>query len=265
MSSVSLPACFQTIPSSRVQQQAFVDILSYFNWTWIAVLGSFDEYGMHGVEQFLEATSELNICLAYKDVIPIKVSGQEAMWKSRIRQIANNIIFTNVNVILIFSLDIILVDFFNELMDINFPSKIWLATETWSLSTDIYGLPKMNRLGVIFGIALKHVKIPGFDENLKKVYNQSRNGSGASRLEENCNQNCDSCHNISLSNLLGFSEQRRSFSIYAAVYAVANALHDVLGCNKTYCDNKDVYPWQVGGVAFVYLYVSIDHRYLIEK
>ncbi|XP_077313714.1 taste receptor type 1 member 2-like [Lithobates pipiens] len=245
MSSLSLPACFQTIPSSRVQQQAFVDILSYFNWTWIAVLGSFDEYGMHGVEQFLEATLDLNICLAYKDVIPIKVSGQEAMWKSRIRQIANNIIFTNVNVILIFSLDIILVDFFNELVDMNFPSKIWLATETWSLSTDIYGLPKMNRLGVIFGIALKYVKIPGFEENLKKVYNQSRNSSGGSRFEENCNQNCDDCHNISLSNLLGFAEQRSSFSIYAAVYAVANALHDVLGCNKTYCDNKDIYPWQV--------------------
>ncbi|KAM5141059.1 LOW QUALITY PROTEIN: taste receptor type 1 member 2-like [Mantella aurantiaca] len=242
MSQLRLPACFQTIPSSKLQQQAFVDILSYFNWTWIAVLGSYDEYGMHGVQQFVDATSDLNICLAYIGIIPIKVSGKEAMWKSTIRQIANNITFTNANVILLFSLDIILVDFFKELVDMNFPSKIWLATETWSLSDDIYDVPNINTLGVIFGIALKYVKIPGFDEYLTNVYYQNRESSGGSRLEENCNQNCDGCHNTTLNSFLG--DKRSSFSIYAG-YAVAHALHDALGCNKTYCGIKDVYPWQV--------------------
>ncbi|XP_072282852.1 taste receptor type 1 member 3 [Pyxicephalus adspersus] len=245
MSELSLPGCFQTIPSSEVQQHAFVDILNYFNWTWVAVLGSFDEYGMQGVQHFLEATSNLNICLAYKDFIPIKISGKEAVWKSTIRQIANNITFTNVNVILLFSQDIILIDFFKELVEINFPSKIWLATETWSLSKDIYNLQNIRKLGVIFGIALKYVQIPGFDEYLTKVYHQNKNSSGGSRPEENCNQYCDGCRNTTLSNFLSYFETKSSFSIYSAVYAVAHALQDVLGCNETYCENKDVYPWQV--------------------
>ncbi|XP_068098271.1 taste receptor type 1 member 2-like [Hyperolius riggenbachi] len=245
MSEVSLPACFQTIPSSGVQQQAFIDILGYFNWTWIAVLGSLDEYGIHGIQHFLEATSDSNICVAYTNFIPIKVSGREAEWKYSVLQIASNITLTDVNVILVFSLDIILADFFQELVNINFPSKIWLATETWSTSNNLYELPNMNMLGVVFGITLKYVKIPGFDDYLLNEYYRNRSNPENLNPEENCNQKCDDCLNSTLNDFLRASENGASFSIYSAVYAVAHALHDILRCNITDCKIMDVYPWQV--------------------
>ncbi|XP_040271495.1 taste receptor type 1 member 2-like isoform X2 [Bufo bufo] len=245
MSELSLPSCFQTIPSRRVQQQAITDILNYFNWTWIAVLGSLDEYGFEGVQQFLEFTSDTNICVAYKGIIPIKVWGKEAEWKNAILDIISNITLTNVNVVLVFSVDIVVLDFFKEVVKLNVPSKIWLATETWSLSTDIYDLPNLKNLGMVLGIALKYVNISGFAEYLKNGYQENRSSLGKPRVNESCNQNCDNCFNTSLSNFMGTSDKRVSFSIYTAVYAVAHALHKVLGCNKIDCDKKEVYPWQI--------------------
>ncbi|XP_075696897.1 taste receptor type 1 member 2-like [Rhinoderma darwinii] len=245
MSELSLPSCFQTIPSSRVQQQAIRDILNYFNWTWIAVLGSLDLYGFEGVQQFLEFTEDTNICIAYKGFIPIKVLGKEVEWENDIHNIVSNITLTNVNVVLVFSIDIVVLEFFRELVELNVSSKIWLATETWSLSKDIYDLPNMKNLGVVLGIALKYVNIPGFDEYLMNVYYQNRSSLGKSREDESCNQNCDKCLNTSLSNFLGASDKKVSFSIYTAVYAVAHALHKVLGCNETVCKKKEVYPWQI--------------------
>ncbi|KAG8568906.1 hypothetical protein GDO81_014198 [Engystomops pustulosus] len=245
MSELSLPSCFQTIPSSRVQQQAIRDILSYFNWTWIAVLGSLDEYGFDGVQQFLELTLDTYICIAYKGFIPIKVVGKEAAWEIAIRDIVSNITLTNVNVVIVFSIDVILLEFFDKVVELNVPSKIWLATETWSLSRDIYDLPNIKNLGLVFGIALQYVQIPGFDEYLMNVYYQNRSTWGKSRADKSCNQNCDDCFNTSLRNFMDASDRRVSFSIYSAVYAVAHALHKVLGCNKTYCNRKEVYPWQM--------------------
>ncbi|XP_056398245.1 taste receptor type 1 member 2-like isoform X2 [Hyla sarda] len=245
MSDLNLPSCFQTIPSSKIQQQAIRDILNHFHWTWIAVLGSMDKYGFEGVEQFLAFTSNTNICVAYKNFIPIKIQGKEAEWETSIYNIVSNITLTNVNVVLLFATDIFLLNFFTEVVEVDFPSKIWLATETWSLSKDIYNLPNLKKIGVVLGIALKYVNIPGFDEYLMNVFYQNRSSLGKSRLDESCNQNCDDCLNTSLSNFLGDFDNRVSFSIYTAVYAVAHALQKVLGCSKTYCDKKEVYPWQM--------------------
>ncbi|XP_073511348.1 taste receptor type 1 member 2-like [Phyllobates terribilis] len=245
MSELSLPSSFQTIPSSRVQQQAITDILNYFNWTWIAVLGSLDEYGFKGVQQFVELTSDTNICIAYKGFIPIKIVGKETEWENSLHSVVSNIILTNVNVILVFSVDIVVLDFFKEVAELNAPSKIWLATETWSLSKEIYDLPVMKNLGMVLGIAQKYVKIPAFDEYLLNVYYENRSRSGTSSLDEGCNQDCDECHTTTLSNFLGASDKRVSFSIYSAVYAVAHALHNVLGCNEASCNKNEVYPWQI--------------------
>ncbi|XP_053308412.1 taste receptor type 1 member 2 [Spea bombifrons] len=245
LSDRSLPSCFQTIPSSKMQQQAIIDILTFFNWTWIAVLGSSDDYGSKGMHDLLQAVSDLNICVAYKGIIPATISGKEQEWKSAILQAVNNITAANVNVIVIFSLDVILLDFFKEVVKLNTPGKVWIATETWSAAKNIYNIPNMHRLGVVLGIAAKDVKIPGIEEYLLDAHYQSNASSVAKDVEGTCNQNCQSCLNTTESVLLDLSRERVSFSVYAAVYAVAHALHDVLGCNEMYCNKKTVHPWQV--------------------
>ncbi|KAM4704373.1 taste receptor type 1 member 2-like [Rhinophrynus dorsalis] len=238
MSELKLPSCFQTTSSRRMQQQAIIDILTFFNWTWIAVLGSSEDYGHHGVLHFLDSISALNICVAYKGMIPIKMPGKENQWENAILNIVNNISVTNVNVIVVFSSDVIALDFFKKVIESKLSRKIWVATESWSLAKDIYNLPNINTIGVFLGTAAKYVNISRLDQYLMDVYHQDHNNSG----EGSCNQNCA---NTTLSDLVWFKEERVSFSVYAAVHAVANALHIVLGCNETYCYKRDVFPWQV--------------------
>ncbi|XP_053546956.1 taste receptor type 1 member 2 [Bombina bombina] len=241
----SLPSCFQTTPSRRIHQQGIIDILTFFNWTWIGVLGSSDNYGLHSVLHFTDAISNSDICVAYQGLIPIKVSGKEAEFRNTILQVVNSILYTKVKVIVVFSSDMVAVEFFKEVIEINILRQIWIATETWSVSKNIYTLPNINRIGVVLGIALKFVKIPGLDEYLLNVYYQQKSRSRKQDEYGNCNQQCDSCLNTTVNNFIAASEKRVSFSIYTAVYAVAHALHLVLGCNQTHCKKRNIYPWQV--------------------
>ncbi|KAM8927635.1 taste receptor type 1 member 2-like [Pelodytes ibericus] len=242
LSDLSLPSCFQTIPSSKMQQQAILDILTFFNWTWIAVLGSYDDYGIHGMSDLIQSTSGLNICVAYQEIIPVQIPGRQEEWKNAIVRIVSNITSSNVNVIVVFSLDIIILDFFKEVIDIILPGKIWIATEIWSTSKAVYDLPNSQKLGVVLGIATKYVMIPGIEQYLMNVYHQH---TGNSTINTNCNQECQDCLNTTGNSFQSSSGDRAGFSIYAAVYAVAHALHAVLGCDATYCNKTAVFPWQI--------------------
>ncbi|CAH2319957.1 taste receptor type 1 member 2 [Pelobates cultripes] len=244
LSDLSLPSCFQTVASSKTQQGAIIDILTFFNWTWIAVLGSSDEYGHHGIQSLIKLATDEDICVAYQGTIPIKIPGKEKEWNNSILQIVHNVTSVNVNVIVVLSVDIVVLDFFRQVLDTNLQGKVWIATETWSLSTVIYNLPNIQRLGVVLGIAAKYVDIPGIEEYLSDAYNQTKGHSLNPDVKE-CNQDCQTCLNSTESSSFSFSEDRVSFSIYAALYAVAHALHIVLGCNDTYCNKMDVYPWQI--------------------
>ncbi|KAM4652115.1 taste receptor type 1 member 2-like [Discoglossus pictus] len=240
-----LSSCFQTIPSRTLQQQSIIDILNFFNWSWIAVLGSADNYGRHSIQEFLDSVADSNICVAYQALIPMKLPGKENEWQNSVLQIANNITLTNVKVIVVFSQEAIAADFFKVVIEINILRKIWIAPETWSVSKNIYDLPNINRLGVVLGIATKYVKIPGLDEYLLGVYYQSKENSRDPDAYGNCNQKCDGCLNTTVKDFIAASEHRVSFSIYTAVYSVAHALHLMLNCNQTHCNERTVYPWQV--------------------
>ncbi|XP_030041595.1 taste receptor type 1 member 2-like [Microcaecilia unicolor] len=244
LSNLKLPSCFQTVPNHKKQKHVIVDILLRFNWTWIAILGSEDDYGQEGLLQLYDAASPEGICVAYQGLIPVKVAGREKEWNKEVSKIVENIAMSKVNVIVVFALDIIAIDFFQAVVDRDLPGKVWIASETWSVAKSIYSLPNSHRLGVVVGIAMKNVEIPGFTEYLVHLVNHST-VEPMKVAKENCNQNCDSCLKVTLSELLGPPERRVIFNVYSAVYAVAYALHEVLGCNHTHCNMRMVYPWQV--------------------
>ncbi|XP_069466115.1 taste receptor type 1 member 2 [Ambystoma mexicanum] len=244
LSGLDLPSCFQTIPSVAKQQKAIQHILTAFKWTWIAALGTADDYGKEGLQELYNAAPSAGICIGYQAIIPKKEKAYEIEWEQDIIRIVKNITTANVNVIVVFGLDIIAVDFFKFVVNTNLTNKVWIATEAWSVAKNIYNIPNISRLGVVFGIAIEHVEIPGFNEYLKNLIKDYQSGA-ISPAKGSCNQDCSDCLNATVEDILGPPESRVCFNVYSAVYAIAHALHETLACTQNQCTKRTIYPWQV--------------------
>ena len=93
------PSFFRTVPSDKWQVDAIALLLREFNWNWVAVVGSEEEYGQQGVQQFSKIAEKMSVCVAYQGLIPVYTDPLPA-----IRTIINNILATNVGVVVVFSL-----------------------------------------------------------------------------------------------------------------------------------------------------------------
>ena len=59
------PFFFRTVPSDRFQVKAIVDILRHFNWKYVALLHSFESYGIHGANDIIKLADLYDICIAF--------------------------------------------------------------------------------------------------------------------------------------------------------------------------------------------------------
>nr|XP_046244953.1 extracellular calcium-sensing receptor-like [Scatophagus argus] len=65
------PSFFRTIPSDTFQVRAMIQILKHFGWTWVGLLVSDDDYGLHAARSFQSDLAESGGgCLAYLEVLP---------------------------------------------------------------------------------------------------------------------------------------------------------------------------------------------------
>lgn len=86
-----------------------VQLLIEFNWNWVAVVGSEDEYGQQGLREFSKIAEKMSICVAYQGLIPVYSDAEPV-----VKTIINNIQETNVGVVVVFSLPDPAVVLFNE-------------------------------------------------------------------------------------------------------------------------------------------------------
>lgn len=96
---VLYPSFFRTIPSDKNQVAAMIQLLVRFRWTWIALLGSDNAYGLQGMQTLSQQAPHHGICIAYQGVIP-KRSDKTVQ---RMRNMVENILTTKVNTIVVFS------------------------------------------------------------------------------------------------------------------------------------------------------------------
>lgn len=83
-----------------------------FGWNWVAVIGSDEEYGQGGVQQFSNIADNMSICVAYQGMIPVYDDPTSA-----VDTIISNIKATEVKVVMVFSLSEPAVFFFNEVSE----------------------------------------------------------------------------------------------------------------------------------------------------
>lgn len=228
-----------------------IQLLVRFNWTWVALLGSDNSYGLEGMRSLSQQAPDHNICIAYQGVIPEYTRDTVALMRS----IVDSILMTKVTTIVVFSSKSKLSKFMPFVLERNVTEKVWIATEDWSQSSLIAGIPGIHTIGTVIGVAIKYTVIPGFEERLAKASLQQSNDENTASVTANLNNTClqsTDLYSLAEMNLpLDNYDIASAINVYKAVYAVAHALHQLLRCDSGECQKKRVYPWEVS--RFIYL------------
>ncbi|XP_060115584.1 taste receptor type 1 member 3-like [Heteronotia binoei] len=245
------PSFLRTVPSDKIQLDAIMELLLSFKWNWIAVIGSDNEYGREGLSLLSSMAVSKNICIAYEGLIPADVSSPDL--EKTLESTVQSINKTNVNVIVLFSSDRPVRALFKECLRLGLGKKVWLATEAWVMSEVVTYLKQVDSIGTVIGFIIKGGNVSGFHEYVDRLFQLSQQNSfcEASQKEDDgvgsdvLGPQCPQCDQISLGNISSVVEHRQTFAVYMAIYSVAHALHNVLGCESGRCKKSTVKPWQL--------------------
>ncbi|XP_021017025.1 taste receptor type 1 member 2 isoform X1 [Mus caroli] len=244
------PAMLRTVPSATHHIEAMVQLMVHFQWNWIVVLVSDDDYGReksHLLSQRLTNTGD--ICIAFQEVLPVPEPNQAVRpeEQDQLDNILDKLRRTSARVVVIFSPELSLHNFFREVLRWNFTGFVWMASESWAIDPVLHNFTELRHTGTFLGVTIQRVSIPGFSQFRVRHDKPGYPMPNETSLRTTCNQDCDACLNIteSFNNLLMLSGERVVYSVYSAVYAVAHTLHRLLRCNQVRCTKQIVYPWQL--------------------
>ncbi|XP_026220408.1 extracellular calcium-sensing receptor-like [Anabas testudineus] len=265
------PSFFRTIPSDAFQVRAMIQILKHFSWTWVGLLVSDDDYGLHVARSFQSGLPQSGGgCLAYLQVLPWDNDPNE------LRRIVHLMKTSTARVVMVFAHEIHMIQLMEEVVRQNVTGLQWIASETWT-ATSVLQTPRlMPYLSGTLGIAIRRGEIPGLREFLLQIRpDQSVNNSNGNSLVKQFWEHTFQCsfapppagwveaggalctgdedlHNAE-KEFLDISNLRPEYNVYKAVYALAYALDSILKCepgrgpfSEHSCATlKRLEPWQL--------------------
>ncbi|XP_041441596.1 extracellular calcium-sensing receptor-like, partial [Xenopus laevis] len=232
------PSFFRTIPSDEFQMRGLAQMVAHFCWSWVGILANDDDYGQFGLQVAKRELINGGACLAFTENI---LTGKPNRNAPHLAKVINN--STALVVVVITSNS----DFFivaEELLKQNVSGKIWVGSEAWSTSASL-SVERFQALLVgTIGFAIHSGPFPKFTEYLNGLH-PSKYPYDPYMMEfwetvfsckwiqrENVNDTtyklCTG--NERLENFLIQEDHRSSLNIYAAVYAFALAIHNLIYC-----------------------------------
>ncbi|XP_026230428.1 extracellular calcium-sensing receptor-like [Anabas testudineus] len=242
------PSFLRTIPSDYYQSRALAQLVKHFGWTWVGAIRSNNDYGNNGMAIFTETAQQLGICLEYS------VSFFRTDPPNKIQKIMEIIKLSTSKVIVAFlsSLDMDVLIY--KLSLHNLSGYQWVGSEAWVFDSHNAEKDHQHILDGTIGLSIPKVHVSGMREFIIDVKPLTLLGNETiTEFWEtlfNCkfNQSNSSAENLTKcsgdEDLSGLQHSFTDMSlmpifndVYKGVYAVAHALHNILGCNKT-CNLK---------------------------
>ena len=227
------PSFLRTVHSNKEIIGVIVEIILHFRWRWVAFLNSDNDFGKDGLELFIKRIENTNICLAYTKSINDNTNAFQMFEQIQAQKIS---------VIIVFTTKLTAEALIESAIQINITDKVWVAGDTWSLNERLPKVKGIKNIGTVIGVSQPVVTIPGFNDFISASKSQTQ----CEKKEQNrfCNQDCN-CSSLTPEDILAV-DPSFSFPVYAAVYAIAHALHNTLQCGSGRCDgNITVYPYMV--------------------
>uniref|UniRef100_A0A674NQ23 G-protein coupled receptors family 3 profile domain-containing protein n=1 Tax=Takifugu rubripes TaxID=31033 RepID=A0A674NQ23_TAKRU len=248
------PSFFRTIPSDAFQVRAMIQILKHFGWTWVGLLVSDDDYGLHVARSFQsDLVQSGQGCLAYLEVLP---------WDgdpSEIRRIVHVIKESTARVLMVFAHEIHMIQLMDEVVGQNVTGRQWVASEALTTAAVLQVPHFMPYLRGMLGIAIRRGEIPGLREFLRQVrqfweyiFQCKFDPPGLVEAGEVLCTGQEAIEDAD-TEFLDLSNLRPEYNVYKAVYALAYALDDALRCEPgrgpfsahSCAENQRLQPWQL--------------------
>ncbi|XP_062861001.1 extracellular calcium-sensing receptor-like [Trichomycterus rosablanca] len=229
------PTFLRTVPSDAFQAKAIARLLHLMSWTWIGVVSGDDVYGKSGVQHLLKELQGSAVCVDYFEVIP------KSHAPSRIRRIVERIQTSRAQVVVMIAISLDVEALLREAIKMNATGRQWIATEAWSTSTHYTSFSGTSLAGTL-GFAIGRVDIQGLGSYMTQLSLEIHlNDSLVRNLWEDffgCRfgEQTESkplkpqCTGLEKVEEPGQTYFDISYNVYKAVYAVANAIQDMMDC-----------------------------------
>ncbi|KAM8863480.1 taste receptor type 1 member 1-like [Spinachia spinachia] len=229
----NFPSFLRTVHPNKDVIEVIVNIMQYFSWSWVAFLHIDDNYGNDGRKLFIEKINGTEICLAYT-----KGLDQHTNYYQIFRQLEAQ----NISTIIVFAPEWTAEDLIKSAIKQNVTDKVWIAGDAWSLNKELPKEKGIENIGTILGVAEPKVTIPGFSDFIYHSEGQTHCENAEQSML--CNQVFNSSR-LKPEEILNV-DPSFNFPVYAAVHAIAHALHKTLQCESGRCNrNITVYPYMV--------------------
>ncbi|XP_071995641.1 G-protein coupled receptor family C group 6 member A-like isoform X1 [Engystomops pustulosus] len=164
------PAFLRTIPNDSYQTRAMAKLIHFSGWNWIGIIIMDDDYGRSALESFGLQAVKINVCIAFKEIIPAHLS--DSTIQTRIDEAVNKILSeTRVNVIVAFLKPSLLLKLFRKAMEKKI-KKTWIASDSWSISSGISSMPNLQSIGKIVGFTFKSGDTTSFRDYIANLNQQ---------------------------------------------------------------------------------------------
>ncbi|XP_072532646.1 G-protein coupled receptor family C group 6 member A-like [Salminus brasiliensis] len=250
---------FRVIPSDIYQTQALAKLLRHFKWDWVGVVSIDDDYGKPALEKFLLDSSKEDICIDFQELLPNYLGFLNI--EQRIKEVANRIRLSSAKVVLLILRPELVEMLFKEMIKTN-TTRIWIASDAWSMARLVMKMKDINKVGDIFGFTFITWNIPGFEDYLLNLtispgvrnefireYKQIRfNCSSGQQSEHTSPSACNVTdpQEVNDDYLLHAVHLTKAYSQRVAVYAIAHAIKNLLQCNNTACSGDTNFPpWKL--------------------
>ncbi|XP_047123687.1 extracellular calcium-sensing receptor isoform X1 [Hydra vulgaris] len=216
---------FRTVPSDVYQAKALMDLIEHFQWTYISLFTSDDEYGRFGRDEILKAATEKNICFSVVQTI------SSILLEDEVGGILETI-KRHSSVVILWCESESAAMIISQSVARGLKYITWIGSETWK--KELLRYSNINITHNILFLQLKDYPINVLDNkifNAKKKSQVNCDNPWYKELLRKYATNDSVCiPNLAASLPKGYTSQ-----VYSAVYALAYGLHKYLNCSFEKC------------------------------
>ncbi|XP_041795932.1 extracellular calcium-sensing receptor-like [Chelmon rostratus] len=238
------PSFLRTIPSDYCQSRTLAQLVKHFGWTWVGAIRTNDDYGNNGMATFTETAQQLGICLEYS------VSFFRTDPPDKIKKIVDIIQASTSRVIVAFLSHMDMDVLIHALSHHNLTGYQWVGSEGWILDSQTAAMDRHHILDGAIGLSIPKAHVSGMREFILDVkplntssnelftefwetlfhcqFKQSESSAG-NQSECTGHEDLTGVQN----SFTDMSLMPIFYNVYKGVYAVAHALHRILGCDQT--------------------------------